>query len=280
MDIFEDVMTALGKCNDVKQIRQAKKKKEFLEIVMQRVDSPLFVYALFNETQTTYVAAHFFLRMPYLGSQSFFSDEHQSIINLVAFSTFLKEKCATTCLQKVLETPFVRNSGAEISMIKQRLNMWEERQDNLPLGRFREKFKKEKGGLGSNAQCTKRGVKESNYVTLGNRKECTCYITALACGNMVEEVGITICKRKREDKEKKTGEDCSNESFQIQNKTKSKQMIEELYKQECKLQKIEERNGPQTYQRARTALRVRSRTTLSNLKSSGLRKKLCLRRQL
>ena len=51
-------------------------------------------------------------------------------------------------------------------------------------------------------------------------------------------------------------------------------MIEEFYKQECKLQKIEERNGPQTYQRARTALRDALKNNTVQFKIERIEKKI------
>ena len=219
------------------------------------VDSPLLFYALFSESPTACVLAHFLLGINYNGPKSFQSQERGATVNLAAFSAFIKENCSTVNLKKVLDLPHVKNCRAELLMIKQNIDMWDTKQDNLPLGRFRNKFLRKSGGLGSNAQCTERGVKEAGYVSLGRRGESSRSILALARGETVEEVGIALRKRKREEKEKKTGESCSEESIQVQNKSRAMQVIIETDKQQIKLNKIRVRDGKEKYKEARSQVR-------------------------
>ena len=50
---------------------------------------------------------------------------------------------------------------------------------------------------------TKRQVKESGYITLGRRDECSRSNLAHAQGTKIEEVGIRFREMKRHEKEKK-----------------------------------------------------------------------------
>ena len=127
----------------------------------------------------------------------------------------MKEHNTENNLKIVLEIDIVKNHRAEIFMIKHGMNKWDEKHDSLPLGKFRADFKHMRSSLGSNAQCTKCGVKESVYVSLGKRYKGTRSIIALACGDTAEEAGISFREKNRERKTLKTGEDSSKIEGQV-----------------------------------------------------------------
>ena len=118
-DEFKDVVTALGKCSELDKEIQTKKVTRFLEVVRKSivkhfkkwVDSPLLFYALFSESPTACVLAHFLLGINYNGPESFKSQEHGATVNLAAFSAFIKENCSTVNLKKVLDLPHVKTVG-------------------------------------------------------------------------------------------------------------------------------------------------------------------------
>ena len=75
-------------------------------------------------------------------------------------------------------------------MLKNGINMWDEKQDNTRLGLFRKKFKRNYNALGSNAHLTEQGVKVLGYFSFWRRGESTSSILALERGDTVEEIGI------------------------------------------------------------------------------------------
>ena len=169
-DEFKDVVTSLGKCANQDKEMQTNKVTIFLEVVQKSivkhfkkwVDSPLLFYEVFSESPSACVLAHFLLGINYNGPKSFQGQEHGATVNLAEFSAFIKENCSTVNLKKVLDLPQVKKSWAELLMIKQKIDMWDTKQDNLPLGQFWNKFLRNSGGLGR-----EKGVKESGCVSLG-----------------------------------------------------------------------------------------------------------------
>ena len=69
------------------------------------------------------------------------------------------------------------------------------------------------------------GVKESDYVSLGNCGKSTRSIYALACGDTIKEVGFKVRKHGEAKRAAKNGENGKDITTHVQNKEKSLQVI-------------------------------------------------------
>ena len=83
--------------------------------------------------------------------------------------------------------------------------------------------------LPSNTQFTERGVKESGYVSLGKRTESTRSLFSTARSTMVKEANIKGKEKMRA--EKNTDE--KQEIEQLQEKRKTKAILEEIKTRTC-----------------------------------------------
>ena len=225
---------------------QTKKVNKFLQIVSNSLykhfrkwlDTPLLVHCLFSEAPTSSAVAHYLLGSNMIKEQNFYSKEHNTNIDILDFFNFLKECGSESNKKEVLELDIVARNIAEVTMIKDGSNMWNNAHKNSPLGNFLNIFKQRLCAQGSNAQCTERGVKEAGYVALGNRSEGTRSIVALARGDTIEEVGISV----REKLMKAKGETGDGKvELQVQNKEKARQIIAETDAQELKLRLLEKK---------------------------------------
>ena len=170
-------MGRMADLDDVEKRMQEKKVNKFLDIIHASItnyfakwcNSPLLLYSLFSEVGTGCSVAHVLCKSTYNGPTKFYSDEHALTIDMTSFHSFVIDNFPEENIDKVLEMEFVIKHMTEITMIKSGLDMWEDTHNNSPLGKCQDKFKGEFGGLGSNTQCTERGLKESGYVSLGKR---------------------------------------------------------------------------------------------------------------
>ena len=210
-------------------------------------NSPLLFFALFSEAPTARVLAQFLLGQANNGPATFVSAEHRADVDLQDFASYLRSNCESNNVQKVLELQEVKNSRSELLLLANGLDMWDAVQDRGPLGKLRDRFKRKYGGQGSNAQMTERGVKESGYVSLGNRGESTRSIYALARGDTIEEVGVAVRKEKRG----KNGENNEEKIIQVQNKEKAKQVLVESEQQQKQLDNLRKQVGGKAYQKLR-----------------------------
>ena len=165
------------------------------------VNSPLFVFSLFSKAGIAKAVTHFLLSDPYNGREWFTSNKHKTIINVVRFYNCISTQCTQQNLQVVLNLPIVQENVTIIRLIKDGYNLWKAAKYKSPvIISYQTFFMLRLGRLPRNTQFTERGVKDSKYVTLGNRNELTRSIFALARSTMIDEVAHKVKNQKRERK--------------------------------------------------------------------------------
>ena len=225
-------MGAISNLQENENELAVKKVNKFLQLVSKSVakkiskwiSSPLLLFCLFSESATSSAVAHLLQGDTVTTPKQFYSNEHNTTIDIVAFFNFLKNNCPEENLKKVQKLDIISSSSTEITSIKNGVDMWDSAHKNLALGCLRNRFMHKFGGKGSNSQCSEQGVKEAGHCALGRRDEGTRSVVALAQGDTVKEVSIFYKNKKKEEEKVSNNNDNDNDgqkSIQAQNKEKS-----------------------------------------------------------
>ena len=244
MDDFKGFVDSMQTLDISEKNLQKEKVKHFLRIVRASlikhfcswVSADLLFLSLFSEKETAQIVAKLVLGMEQEEAQlkeDFVSKAHGQQINLQKFANFVQKQCTAACITTVASSPFVQENQVAIRLLSQGGNIWTN-STLPPLLQFKHLYQTRYAALPINSQFTKRGVKESSYVTLGRRSEKNRSILSTARAKLVPDAMIKgRSKTEREDGEKRG----------VQGKLRTQVLMDEVAEQQREINNLQQRDN-------------------------------------
>ena len=147
--------------------------------------------------------------------REYFCEFNKRKIHLKLFEEFVQDRVSVRTVMKTREMSIIRSHGAALALISAGQDMWDSLRTNRYLQELKENYLLNFSSLPVNTQFVERGVKSSNYVTIGRRKEASRSIWIMARGKALPE-GLQKAREEIRDK----NDEGRDQTIQVQGKKK------------------------------------------------------------